>query len=156
MRLNLGCGKDIRSGYLNIDKMPQSQIQSDEYTQGDIQCLDWLTEDDTVEEILVIDCIEYLPNDVIKAALTNWANKLSSGGTIKILVPDCYSVAKAFVQGQFNLQEYFQVTFGTQKNNDNRLSLLDTATLLSILEEIGLSISLKRYEGVAIYVEAVK
>jgi hypothetical protein len=45
---------------------------------------------------------------------------------------------------------------GTQEGNDNRLAVIDAATLLSILQEIGLTISLKRYEGVAIYVEAIK
>lgn len=156
MKLNLGCGNDIRAGYLNIDKIPTNQIPPEVYKQGDIGSLDWLTEDNTVDEILAIDCLEYLPIDVMKLALANWAKKLSVGGTLKVLVPDCHAVAKAFYQGQFNLPEYSQMIFGTQKDNDNRLSVIDATTLLDTLKEVGLTISTKRYEGIAIYVEAIK
>lgn len=156
MKLNLGCGADVRSGYINIDIIPQNNMSQDRYRQGDIGSLDWLTEDKTVDEIIALDCLEYLPTNIVKQALTNWAQKLSTGGTLKILVPDCHAVAKAFVQGQFNLQEYSQIIFGTQEGNDNRLTVIDTVTLLNILQDIGLTISLKRYEGIAIYVEATK
>ncbi len=156
MKANLGCGKDIRSGYVNIDRMPQGDAPKDVYRQGDISSLDWLTEDDTLDEILALDCLEYLQTNAVKQALINWAKKLSNGGVLKILIPDCYAVAKAFSQGQFSLGEYSQITFGTQEGNDNRLSVIDAATLISTLQEIGLTISLKRYEGVAIYVETIK
>ncbi len=156
MKLNLGCGTDIRSGYINIDRIPQTQVSADIYKQGDICSLDWLTEDNTVNEIVALDCMEYLPTNMIKQALTNWAQKLSADGILKILVPDCHAVAKAFAQGQFSLEEYSRVIFGTQEGNDNRLSTIDTATLLNLLEGIGLTIQLKGYEGVAIYVEAMK
>lgn len=156
MRLNLGCGSDIRAGYVNIDRMPQGKAPLETYRQGDIQSLDWLVEDGTVEEIIAIDCLEYLPTNGIEQALINWANKLSSDGTLKIMVPDCHAIAKAFTLGQFNLEEYSRMTLGTQEGNDNRLSVIDTDTLLRILQKVGLTISLKRYEGVAIYVEATK
>jgi predicted SAM-dependent methyltransferase len=156
MKINLGCGNDVRSGYINIDRLPSNQVPPDIYRQGDISSLDWLTEDNTVNEIIALDCLEYLPTNVIKQALINWAQKLSVGGILKILVPDCHAIAKSFAQGQFSLKEYSQMILGTQEGNDNRLAVIDAATLLSILQEIGLTISLKRYEGVAIYVEAIK
>jgi len=115
-----------------------------------------LTEDGTVEEIVALDCLEYLPADVIKPALINWTQKLLPNGILKILVPDCCAVAQAFAQGQLNLPEYLQITFGTQNNGDNRLSAIDTITLLSMLREMGLTVILKRYEGVTLYVEAQK
>ena len=156
MKINLGCGTDIRSGYVNIDRLPQPQISLDIYRQGNIDYLDWLTEDNTVDEIVALDCLVYLSTNVMKQALINWAQKLSTGGILKILIPDCHLIAKSFAQGQFSLKEYSQMTLGTQEGNDNRLSLIDATTLLSTLQEIGLTISLKRYEGVAIYVEAIK
>lgn len=156
MKLNLGCKNDVRVGYLNIDKTPQDKIPSDVYRQGDIQSLDWLIENDTVEEIIALDCIEYFRHNSIGEAIHNWAQKLSSGGVLKILVPDCHVIAKSFYQGQFNLQEYSQMIFGTQENGDDRLSVIDSLTLIKILIEAGLTIHLKRYEGVSIYVEATK
>jgi predicted SAM-dependent methyltransferase len=156
MKLNLGCGNDIRSGYINIDRLPPGQVPPEIYRQGDIQTLDWLTEYETVNEILAIDCLEYLPIKAIRRTLTNWSQKLVAGGILKILVPDCYAIAKAFSQGQFNLSEYSQMIFGTQEGVDSRISVIDAMTLVDLLQEIGLTITLKRYEGVAIYVEAIK
>jgi len=156
MRLNLGCGNDIRSGYINVDRLPPGQVPPEMYRQGDIQSLDWLTEDDTVDEIVALDCIEYLPANVIKHAVTNWSQKLITGGTMKILMPDCHAIAKAFVQGQFNLSEFSQMIFGTPEANDSRLSAIDALTLLGILQDIGLTVTTKRYEGVALYVEVIK
>lgn len=156
MKLNLGCGQDVRTGYINIDLKPPGGMPPELYRQGDIRTLDWIAEDNTVEEIIALDCLEYLPINAIKPALMNWAQKLSPGGILKILVPDCYAIAKAFAQGQFDLQEYSKITFGTQEEMDNRLSMIDINTLLDILREAGLEIGLERYEGVAIYVEIVK
>lgn len=156
MKLNLGCGNDVRIGYLNIDRLPPNQMLSDVYKQGDISSLEWLTEDNTVNEIIALDCLEYLPANIIQSALLNWAKKLMVGGILKILIPDCHAVARAFSQGQLNLHEYCQLMFGTQQNNDNRLSAIDAVTLFNMLQETGLTISSKRYEGMALYVEAIK
>lgn len=156
MKINLGCGNDVRQGYVNIDRMPQGQVSPDLYRQGDISSLDWLTEDGTVDEMVALDCLEYLPTNVLKQTLINWAKKLLAGGVLKVLIPDCFAIAVSFSQGQFNLAEFSKMILGTQEGNDNRLSVIDQATLISTLQEIGLTISLKRYEGVAFYVEATK
>lgn len=153
MKLNLGCGKNIRSDFVNVDRLP---FKAEHYKQGDIRSLDWLVEDSTVDEILAIDCLEYFIAKDVKLAVENWASKLSTGGVMKILVPDGHLVAKSFYQGQLSLQEYQTITFGTQEGNDSRLSVIDATTLLAILKDCGLTISLRRYEGIAIYLEAVK
>lgn len=156
MKLNLGCGKDIRSGFVNIDRIPQGKTPTDVYRQGDIQSLDWITEENTVDEIIAIDCIEYLPKNAIEPTIINWISKLTNNGIIKILVPDCHAIARAFSQGQFDLKEYAQMLFGNQDGNDDRLSVIDASTLLNIIIAAGLTITLKRYDGVAFYVEATR
>lgn len=156
MKLNLGCDNDIRSGYINIDRVSQGNVPADVYRQGDIKSLDWLTEDDTIDEIVASDCLAYLPSNTVEQAIINWAQKLIVGGVLKIMTPDCYVVAKSFVQGQFDFDEYSVITFGSGKQNDNRLSAIDVITLSKILTKAGLKITLKRYEGISIYVEAVR
>ncbi len=156
MKLNLGCGNDIRSGYINVDRVPQNQVPADVYRQGDIKSLDWLTEDGTIDEIVASDCLAYLPPNTVEQAIINWAQKLIIGGVLKIMTPDCYVVAKSFVQGQFDFDEYSVITFGSREQNDNRLSAMDVITLSKILTKAGLKITLKRYEGISIYVEAVR
>ncbi|KKN98928.1 hypothetical protein LCGC14_0141730 [marine sediment metagenome] len=156
MKINLGCGSDVRSGFVNIDRLPQGKMSQDVYRQGDIRSLDWLAEDGTVDEIIAIDCLEYLPSNEVQPAIANWAQKLVPGGILKILVPDCFVVSQAFYLGQLDLPEFLKIMFGTQENGDNRLSAIDVNTLLAIISDTGLTLILKRYEGVAIYVEASK
>lgn len=156
MKINLGCGMDVRRGFVNVDRNPQGDMPTDLYRQGDIGSLDWLTEDRTVDEIVAANVVQYLKTSQVQEAIANWANKLASGGLLKILVPDCYTVAKAFYQGQLNLPDFLNVIFGTQENNDCCFSAIDTQTLCDILTEAGLSIVVKRYDGVEIYVEAQK
>lgn len=156
MRFNLGCGSDIRHGYVNVDKMPQGNMSLDVYRQGDMQSLDWLTEDNMIEEIIALDCLEYIPNNAIVSTIGNWTKKLTDDGILKILVPDCHLVAKSFYHGQLNLKEYSQITFGKREDGDIRLTMIDALSLVDIIEDAGLKIILKRYEGIAIYVEATK
>ena len=154
MKLNLKSGNDIRLGYLNVDRFPADGVEANVYRQGDIGSLDWLVEDSQVDEIIAMDCLEHLPTDVIQSAITNWCNKLAKDGILKIMALDCYAVAKAFSQGQLNLEEFSKAILGTK--NENKLSSIDAITLLAILKESGLDISLKRYEGISLYVEATK
>jgi len=149
MRVNIKCGNDIRPGYINIDNFAST---SDLYQQGDIQSLDWLSHDGKIDEILALGCLEYLEN--IKNTLINWHNKLKPGGILKILVPDCYSVAKAFGNYQFDLNEYLQIMLGTTDNR--KINATDTNNLIKILNDLKFDVILKRYEGINIYIEAQK
>jgi predicted SAM-dependent methyltransferase len=154
MKLNLGCGTDIRIGYINIDRLPLGKPPM--FKQGDFSNLDWLTQDESVEEIIAIDCLEYLSIHNVKPAIMNWAQKLCQNGIIKILIPDCHVMAIMFGNGQYGLEDFLRIMFGQQQDNDNRMSAIDALTLCSYLTEAGLKISTKRYEGIAFYVEAVK
>jgi len=99
MKLNLKSGQNLRHGYINVDVFPASNLPPELYRQGEIGDLNWLAEDGTVEEILASDCLEYLPSEQFKIVLANWASKLVQNGVVKILVPDCYAIAKSFSQG---------------------------------------------------------
>jgi len=156
MKLNLGCGTDIRQGYVNVDRLKIDNISSDTYKQGDISSLDWLVDNETVDEILAMDCLEYMPPELAKEALQNWCNKLKKDGMIKILVPDCFVVAQSFGRGQISIEEYSRITFGTNIESDTRLSFFDKLELTRLLNSNGFKIITQRYEGIALFVEAIK
>jgi len=156
MKVNLGCGQDIRTDCVNIDKMPPGDFPDSIYRQGDITNIDWLTKSSSVEQIIAIDCLQYIQSDRLSSTIENWIEKLAIGGVIKILVPDCLLTAKSFYQGQISLEEYSNIVFGFRKNNDVRVSMIDAGTLINLLEKFRIKLTLKRYEGIAIYVEGVK
>jgi len=155
MKLNLKCKNDIRDSYINIDNFP-SQLSPEIYKQGDIQSLDWITENDTVQEIVAIDCLQDIPMAVVKDAIQNWTQKLQSGGILKIQTVDMHIAAAAFVKNQLSLGEFAGIIFGSQRPDNDRKSIMDMMTLCRLLQELGLTIKIKRYDGIALYVEAKK
>ena len=135
MKLNLGCGTDIREqGYINIDLKPSAQYPSDVYQQGDVQSLDWLCEDQTVEEILALNVLNYVPIAQVSTTIRNWAHKLIVDGVLKIATPDIYALAKIFANNQLSTRDFVVSIFGTQQDTDACMSSTDAPTLVKILE----------------------
>jgi len=58
LKLNLGCGKDIRKGYINIDCIKGSK----RIKVIDLNEFPYPFEDDSIDEVLAIDIIEHLEN----------------------------------------------------------------------------------------------
>lgn len=158
MRLNLGClTETIREqGYVNIDDVPSTKENEDVYKQGSFESLDWLCEDGTVEEIIIKDSICRIPLNSLEGVVQNWAQKLQPSGVLKIMTPDAYLVAQMFFQDQISLTEYQGTILGTQYSKIQMRSILDAPTLIGLLEQAGLSVTTKRYDGLYFYVEAVK
>jgi ubiquinone/menaquinone biosynthesis C-methylase UbiE len=59
-KLNLGSGRDIRSGYVNVDLVPLAGVD----LVCDLQRLPWPFKDNSVDEVIAIHVIEHLPNTV--------------------------------------------------------------------------------------------
>lgn len=79
MRLNIGCGKDIRPGYLNID------IRGAEMTY-DLNKLPYPFKDNSVKEIIAYHIIEHLDIST-ESFLLESQRILTPGGILKIKVP---------------------------------------------------------------------
>jgi len=59
IKLNLGCGRNHREGYVNVDKAPGA----DPDMLVDLEEFPWPFDDDSVEEILLIHTLEHLGQD---------------------------------------------------------------------------------------------
>jgi len=157
MKLNLGCGADVRQqGYINIDLKPNQQHSPEVYRQGDARSLDWLCENQTVEEILAMHVLNYMPVAQVPLSLKNWIDKLCNNGVLKVSVPDVNALAKMFANDQLSTREFVTSVFGTQQDEDICRSAMDATLLIKILEEYGLIVKTKRYDGIMFYVEAEK
>jgi SAM-dependent methyltransferase len=92
--LNLGCGLDIREGYINIDVRK---------VHPKILVLDLEKEllkpfpDNSVEEIIAKDFIEHLSWRVVEDFLRDCYRALKSGGRMYIQVPDMEAIAKKVI-----------------------------------------------------------
>lgn len=84
--INLGCGDDIKQGYVNVDKFMPEQTYSPFYEAFpcDLE-LEWPWEDSTVDYIVAYDIIEHL-KDKIHTMNEAW-RVLKPGGILEICVP---------------------------------------------------------------------
>lgn len=116
-RLNIGCGRDIKKGYVNLDFVKQPGID----IVHDLSKFPWPFKDNEFDEIIAIHIIEHLED------LINTIKELSriakKGGIIKIQVPHFSSWAnyadpthkKIFSYSTFN---YFTKTNFYQKRDE--------------------------------------
>jgi len=94
VKLNLGCGLDIRDGYINIDVRK---------VHPRILVLDLEKEllkpfpDNSAEEIIAKDFVEHLSWRVVEAFLRDCFRVLKSGGRMYIQVPDMEAIAKKVI-----------------------------------------------------------
>lgn len=84
MKLNLGCGPDVREGYVNVDY----QDTRDGVTSVDLSQLPWPFDDDSVDEILMLDLLEHFPYNLTERILNECWRVMKVGARIEIQVPD--------------------------------------------------------------------
>lgn len=112
-KLNLGCGFDIRPGYLNVD----FQDFHNPDLVADIRKLDMLPSG-FYDEIVAQDCLEHFPRCDTEPALFEWSRLLKSGGTLKLRVPNLIGLLELFLwedkQSIEDQKALVQCLFGTQ------------------------------------------
>ena len=91
MRLNLGCGYDVKEGYTNVDFR---QIHPS-VSQVDLSVFPWPFEDSSADEILMLDFLEHFPYSVTDLILLECYRILKPEGQVVIQVPDGEHLARA-------------------------------------------------------------
>lgn len=90
MKLNLGCGSDIRKDYINVDAFaPNSDLKVD------LSVLPWPWREETVDSILMLDFLEHFEYNKTTSILNEVWRILKFNGTVEIQVPDFEHCAKA-------------------------------------------------------------
>ena len=93
MKLNLGCGADIKPGYLNVDLREAEGV-----TKVDLSKIPWPWEDASADEILMLDFLEHFPYRKTKAVLFEVWRVLKPGAFVDIQVPDFEHCARAMMR----------------------------------------------------------
>lgn len=136
-KLNLGCGFDIRPGYLNVD----FQDFHNPDLVADIRKLDILPSD-YYEEIVAQDCLEHFPRCDTEPTLAEWSRLLKSGGVLKLRVPNLIGLLELFLweekQSIEDQKTLVQCLFGTQAyEGDWHLTGFTQLLLEHYLEQAG-------------------
>ena len=81
IKLNLGCGQDIKEGYINIDCKKSPGVDK----VLDLNKVPYPFKNSTIEEIQALSVLEHL--DDVYALLHEWHRIAKTGAIIKISVP---------------------------------------------------------------------
>ena len=82
MKLNLGCGDEIRENFLNVDMRKHCGVD----VVCDMRSLPF--RDGSAEEILASDVLEHIPWREVRAVLREWRRVLKNGGRLEIRTPN--------------------------------------------------------------------
>lgn len=139
--LNLGCGNDVRPGFVNIDL-----FSDDPGVVGmDVRQLD--LPDNCADGIIASDILEHFSHREVDAVLREWARVLKPGGELVVRSPSLRLQAKAYLHGVWDADIASYMIFGGQTNpGDYHCIGFDEASIRKHLEQTGLAVA--RFEEV--------
>lgn len=135
-RLNLGCGPDVKPGFVNLDcRDIEGAIRRDVSDPESMMVFDGVT------EILAYDILEHFDRRTAKACLALWVSLLAPGGVLKLRCPDIrHAVTVAPNDEWLEL-----LLYGGQDYEQNQhLCGFTTGTLCPHLADLGMEITLVR------------
>ena len=155
MKINLECGQDLRTGYININSDP---LDSDvpegiDFRVNDYRNLDPIVEDESVEELVCNGIIHRLyPNEILQV-LAHYVNKLVPGGMLKLTFLDIRHVAREGHLNRMSLHDLHNYIFGSKHENK---TIADVDTIKTALTRLNLNINSISMSGCVVSMEAIK
>jgi predicted SAM-dependent methyltransferase len=125
MKLHLGCGKNIKNGYINIDGF----LKGDNITNMDILNMNY--PDSSVDEILAEHLFEHIPFKDEERLFTECFRLLKTGGKLVVETPDMEWLCKQFLEAQDEFNSFYKVGavddyFGHGKSIEHRWGMITT------------------------------
>lgn len=94
MRLNLGCGNDIRPGYVNVDQRRLPGVDR----VVDLSDMPWPFETESADEVLMLDFLEHFPYEKTRVILMECYRILKPTSELVIQVPDGEHLMRALAK----------------------------------------------------------
>ncbi len=129
----------------------------DGLNQGQINNLDWVCDAGSIEHLIADDILSHFRFPAIADILKNWISKLKVSGKITFRGIDFEEVSRALVLEKMNTLEASKLIWGEQSDiYDVKQSGLSIIDLIEYLEQFGLKVTKKVFEGYKYTVEAVR
>ena len=136
---------------VNISFLPDQQIGFVNHSilalQGNIELNE--IDDNELEELLVLEVIEYLPRNLFENVMKHWVSKLAHKGRFTFDFVDIYTVSRLFFLQLISINDYNILTHGQANRGwDNKQVNLTTPQVCQAMENLGLKVISKKIDGV--------
>lgn len=129
-KVNLGCGTDIREGYINVDHRPLAGVD----VVADINKLPFKKE--SLTEIYLSHIIEHFTERELDKTLPYLFSLLKKKGKLVIIVPDIEAMALGYGQGDIEWDQLRRVILGGQDyRSDYHYNQFSEDYMRQVLEE---------------------
>jgi len=110
MKLNIGCGRKIKEGYINID----IRKTNPKVVVADIRKLPY--PNNSIDEIYANDSYEHVKFSESLDLLIHWVSKLKPGGILKLQTTDASGLARVMLKQTSvkGIEAIIRKTFGGQ------------------------------------------
>lgn len=138
MRLNLGAGKDIKPGFINLDSRDIEGV-----VRCDVSDSEQMSRYQDASLILAHDILEHFPRAKAREVLKMWIDLLAPGGKICLRCPDIRHAAQVSLKYGARVtireDEWFELLlYGGQDYPENQhLCGFTMATLSNLVQELG-------------------
>jgi len=156
-KINIGCGYDLKIGFLNIDLNAHHQPD----LVADCTRLECLPTG-YYQYILANDILEHIPRLKTRSTLREWSRLLNIGGTLELQIPDVIGLLSLLKKPENQTlekhEELLRCLFGTQcYNGDFHFIGFTEITIKSALLDAGFTTtSLEPLDGWLFNVKAIK
>ncbi|MCX6147466.1 MAG: glycosyltransferase, partial [Candidatus Kapabacteria bacterium] len=110
LKLNLGCGKDFKEGFLNFD------LYSNNPNVISMDIRNLTLPSNSADYILASDILEHFSHREVDNVLKEWSRVLKPGGTLEIRCPSLKLQLQAYMRGYWNADLASYMIFGGQTN----------------------------------------
>jgi len=151
LKLNVGCGGDIRDGYENIDYYCCGAVSEGDYDSNgvrkiNIENLHNYYKPESVDEIVAQDVLEHFQIKRSIAILQQLSILLKRRGIIRIRVPDAMMQAKCLIDKVWDIKTFNHMFFAPQDHDGNVHKCCFTMDYLcELLQNCGLFIEGRRF-----------
>lgn len=135
IKLNIGCGANKLTGFINIDSQESNAPDLVfDITKGLLPY-----EENSVDEILFSHCIEHIEEKYHDAVLTDFWRVLRPDGILYISYPEFLKCVEAYSTNLRGQRDFFKATiYGRQSHpGDFHVTLMDTPFFKNRLKRIG-------------------
>lgn len=113
-RLHLGCGNRKLDGWINVDV--RDEVAPD--IVATVRNLDPI-DTDSVDTIYACHILEHVPRPELMETLREWRRVLKPGGTLRLSVPDFWTIAELYIAFQTPMWLLIGALYGRQDHEWN-------------------------------------